>query len=167
MRIMSDLTKSISSKIKDLTLNRSSLPVILCIGSDRVTGDCLGPLVGQLLTSEHNICAYVYGSLSSPVNALNLIDTVAFIKNKHPDSLIIAVDSSLGERRDIGTIRVLSDGIYPGAAAGKSLPKVGNVAITATVAELKKSDLYGVRLGLVYFLAKNIASALSLSLGSA
>lgn len=164
---MSDSLLNLSNKIKDLTCQSPERPVVLCIGSDRVTGDCLGPLVGHILTSEFNVLAYVYGSLLSPVNALNLIDTITFIKNRHPGSMIIAVDSSLGERRDIGTIRVLDDGIYPGAAAGKSLPKVGNVAITATVAELKKSELYGVRLGLVYFLAKNIASALSMSLGSA
>ena len=49
--------------------------VFLCIGSDRVTGDCLGPYIGhQLLehlnTDTHGV--YVYGTLKSPVHALNL-----------------------------------------------------------------------------------------------
>ena len=49
--------------------------VFLCIGSDRVTGDCLGPYIGhQLLehlnTDTHGV--YVYGTLKSPVHAVNL-----------------------------------------------------------------------------------------------
>ncbi len=165
--MLSDSLNNLAERIKFLTRGSSTPPVILCIGSDRVTGDCLGPIVGHILTNELNIPAFVYGSLSSPVNALNLVETVNFIKRRHSQSLIIAVDSSLGHKDDIGTIRVLNDGIYPGAAAGKTLPKVGNLAITATVAELKKSELYGVRLGLIYDLARNIASAISLSMESA
>ena len=43
--------------------------VFLCIGSDRVTGDCLGPYIGhQLLehlnTDTHGV--YVYGTLKKP-----------------------------------------------------------------------------------------------------
>ena len=38
--------------------------VFLCIGSDRVTGDCLGPYIGHQLTKRldvHDI--YIYGTL--------------------------------------------------------------------------------------------------------
>lgn len=135
-------------------------PVILCIGSDRVTGDCLGPLVGHLLKNNLNINAYVYGSLSSPVNALNLVETVNFIKAKHVSSPIIAIDSSLGNKAEIGSIRFIADGIHPGAGIGKNLPKVGDYSITATVAEIKKNDLYSVRLGFIFELANKIASTL-------
>ena len=31
-------------------------PVVLCIGSDRVTGDCIGPLVGHLLSARDLDC---------------------------------------------------------------------------------------------------------------
>ena len=46
--------------------------VFLCIGSDRVTGDCLGPYIGHLLTPHETGHIFVYGTLSSPVHALNL-----------------------------------------------------------------------------------------------
>ena len=49
--------------------------VVLCIGTDRATGDALGPLVGSLLSNSQ--CAYrVYGTLQHPVHALNLNDTI-------------------------------------------------------------------------------------------
>ncbi|NSJ87437.1 DUF1256 domain-containing protein [Blautia hansenii] len=46
--------------------------VILCIGSDRITGDSLGPLVGHSLSRFSLPHARVYGTLDRPVHALNL-----------------------------------------------------------------------------------------------
>jgi putative sporulation protein YyaC len=138
--------------------------VILCIGSDRITGDCLGPVVGHILTHELCADADVYGSLSSPVTALNLSETLSFIKSRHPGSFVIAVDSSLGAKEDVGNVRVLPCGIFPGAAVGKNLPKVGDAAVTATVAELSGTKganlLQGVRLGFIYRLAYDIAKGI-------
>ena len=45
--------------------------IIVCIGTDRATGDCLGPLVGQYLQNHSSFCS-IYGSLSRPVHAKNL-----------------------------------------------------------------------------------------------
>ena len=133
-------------------------PIILCIGSDRVTGDCFGPLVGEQLVNFHNVNAFVYGTLAKPVTAINLLAHVAFIKLKHHNCPIFAIDSSLGNRQDVGTFRLIADGIYPGAATGKKMPKVGDFSLTATVAPLGTGlNLYGVKLGFVHNLA-NIAA---------
>lgn len=136
---------------------------MLCIGSDRVTGDCLGPIVGQLLTRK-GVNAHVYGSLSSPVTALNLTETVDTIRRRHAGSRVIAVDSSIGSSDEVGKIRVARGCLRPGAADGKKLPRVGDISITATVAADTHKNLYSVRLGLVYELAESIAAALSLAL---
>ena len=69
--------------------------VILCIGSDRITGDSLGPLVGHNLSSYSLSHTHVYGTLSHPVHALNLDETVSMLCEQHPHSLTIAVDLSL------------------------------------------------------------------------
>ena len=57
--------------------------VFLCIGSDRVTGDCLGPYIGHLLTPHETGHIFVYGTLSSPVHALNLEKISSVIKKFH------------------------------------------------------------------------------------
>ena len=85
--------------------------VFLCIGSDRVTGDCLGPYIGhQLLehlnTDTHGV--YVYGTLKSPVHALNLSRISRQIKILHPEGLVIAVDASLGQKNLITYQKVSS-----------------------------------------------------------
>ena len=46
--------------------------VFLCIGSDRVTGDCLGPYVGYRLSQHQLPGIFVYGTLNQPVHAVNL-----------------------------------------------------------------------------------------------
>lgn len=130
-------------------------PVILCIGSDRVTGDCLGPIVGQMLL-ERNVNAFVYGDLTRPVTALNLKESIKHIRRVHSDKKVLAIDSSVGKFADVGRIRVSFGSIAPGSADGKKLPKVGDVSITATVTDLSKTPLSSVRLGIVYSLARNI-----------
>lgn len=154
---MSGLAESLKTCLSGF----SEPPVILCIGSDRVTGDCLGPITGHFLKHEFSLPAFVYGSLSDPVTALNLKDVVEFISEKHPCSPIIAIDSALGKKGDVGTVRLLEGGIYPGAATSKSLPKVGDFAVTATVAENAGKALYSVRLGLIFSLSRIIAEAFS------
>lgn len=137
-------------------LSLGKLPVVLCIGSDRVTGDCLGPLVGQMLV-ERGANAFVYGTLNRPVTALNLKDAVKHIKAAHGDKKVLAIDSSVGRTPDIGKIRIAFGSIAPGSADGKNLPKVGDVSITATVTDPHKTPLAAVRLGMVYSLAADIS----------
>lgn len=139
-------------------------PVILCIGSDRVTGDCLGPIVGQMLL-ERNVDAYIYGSLNRPVTALNLKESIKTIRRAHGDKKILAIDSSVGKYEDVGKIRISFGSIAPGSADGKKLPKVGDVSITATVTDLSKTPLSSVRLGVVYALARDITERIVRVLG--
>lgn len=107
--------------------------VFLCIGSDRITGDSLGPLIGHRLASLKGEGFHVYGTLDDPVHALNLAERLEVIRKRHPDGLIVAVDASLGSRRHQGYITVGCGSIRPGAGAGKNLPEVGDVFITGIV----------------------------------
>ncbi len=153
--------KSICKTLDTISLSSNLLPVFLCIGSDRVTGDCFGPIVGHLLRNTYNINAHVYGTLAKPVTALNVENTAKYIKYKHSGKDIVAVDSSLGDKEQIGLFSVIADGIYPGLGVGKRLPKVGDYSITATVACASEKSLSGVRLGLVYSQAIFIADCIN------
>lgn len=144
-------------------LSLGKRPVILCIGSDRVTGDALGPIVGQMLV-ERNVDAFVYGTLSRPVTALNLKENLRHIRTAHTDKKVLAIDSSVGKLSDVGRIRIAFGSIAPGSADGKKLPKVGDVSITATVTDVAQTPLSAVRLGVVYSLAKDIADRIQRSI---
>lgn len=107
--------------------------VFLCIGSDRVTGDSLGPFIGYQLEKHAPRSFSVYGTLEDPVHALNLAEVLDKIKRKHPRALIVAVDASLGSRKHLGFISVGTGSIRPGAGVKKELPDIGDVFITGIV----------------------------------
>ena len=61
--------------------------VFLCIGSDRATGDCLGPYVGWHLSQQKLPGVFVYGTLNAPVHALNLEQSLKHIQKHHSTPL--------------------------------------------------------------------------------
>lgn len=136
-------------------------PVILCIGTDRATGDCLGPLVGeQLLHYDDNF--KVFGCLHSPVHALNLHQTIQTIYNTIENPYIIAIDASLGDNSHIGYITVSNCPIAPGKGVNKKLPAIGDISITGIVniSGQNATLLQTTRLYTVMQLANSIAAAL-------
>ena len=54
--------------------------MFLCIGTDRSTGDSLGPLVGHKLRRRSLRGAAVIGTLDKPVHAMNLELYVRYIR---------------------------------------------------------------------------------------
>ncbi|AQS57746.1 spore protease YyaC [Desulforamulus ferrireducens] len=137
--------------------------VIVCIGTDRSTGDCLGPLVGTKLTSctEHGFT--VYGTLDEPVHATNMNERLAVIEQKHPGALIIAIDACLGHLENVGCVNISTGSLAPGAGVNKSLPAVGQLNITGVVnvgGFMEYLVLQNTRLNLVMRLADLITEGL-------
>lgn len=133
--------------------------VVICIGTDRSTGDSFGPLTGRLLT-RRSFNVPVLGTLDQPVHALTLERTLLDIDER---SLVIAVDSQLGNAQSVGGIGVRNGSLRPGAALGKDLPHVGDVSIVGTVAEMNISPfhtLQNVPLGLVFQMAELTAKTI-------
>ncbi|MEW5762492.1 MAG: spore protease YyaC [Bacillota bacterium] len=107
--------------------------VLLCIGTDRSTGDSLGPLVGWKMSQLRQSFFTVYGTLEEPVHAANLEEKLAEIQRAHPGKVVIAVDASLGGIDNVGFISVGNGALEPGAGVRKKLPLVGDVHITGVV----------------------------------
>lgn len=143
----------------------NEFPVIVCIGSDLVVGDSLGPIVGKGLTEILNGKAYVYGTLKNPITAKEISLLKKVINEMHPNSKTIVVDAAVGRKEDIGQVKILDSGINPGLGANKTLPLVGDVSIIAVVAEKNDGDntLQGVRLNLINKLATDIINGVSLA----
>lgn len=105
--------------------------LILCIGTDRSTGDSLGPLIGSKLM-EHAPPFQVVGCLEHPVHAANLAETLARIQDA-PPRLTIAIDASLGNMEGVGLVNIGTGTLQPGAGVNKRLPRVGDIYITGIV----------------------------------
>lgn len=136
--------------------------IILCIGTDRATGDSLGPLVGSILSESP--CSYkIYGTLRHPVHALNLKEYILRIYNSHTHPTIIAVDASLGNSSDVGLITLSNSPLFPGIGVNKKLPAIGDISITGIVNMSGKpglSLLQSTRLYSVMKMSEYIANAL-------
>jgi len=136
--------------------------IIVCIGTDRCIGDCLGPLVGTFLQCR-NFPLPVYGSVSEPIHALNLEKKIQEIKTLHPKANIIGIDACLGDSDSIGEIQGRNYPIHPGKGVGKSLPNVGESSIIGIVDSTDNNELFTnrtIRLNLVMEMSKVIADSL-------
>ncbi len=137
--------------------------VFLCIGSDRATGDSLGPIIGYKLKQRRFSSAYIYGTLENPVHAKNLDDVLREIHDTFDKPFIIAIDASLGKASHIGYF-TLGDGcLKPGAGVGKELPQVGDLYVTGIVnlsGFLENSLLQTTRLHTVMDLADKISTGI-------
>lgn len=147
-----------------LALGAARRPVVFaCIGSDRSTGDALGPLVGQRLHRLGNDERDVVGTLEDPLHALNLGERIVPRMRETPRPLIVAVDAALGPLNAVGSVHVRRKGLRPGQGVGKELPEVGELAVVATVnvraGLLDAQVLQCTRLYVVQGLAELIAGA--------
>lgn len=143
--------------------------IILCIGTDRSTGDSLGPIVGHkllpMIKTHDNI--NLFGTLENPVHAKNLEKHIKTINNSYDNPFIIAIDSSLGKQTHVGYLSIENSSLKPGAGVNKSLPAVGDVSITGIVnisGMLEYMVLQSTRLSLVITMADIIYKSLYLSI---
>lgn len=137
--------------------------IFLCIGSDRATGDALGPIIGYKLKQRRYGSFLVYGTLEQPVHAKNLEEVLQEIHREYTSPYIIAIDASLGKASHVGFFTLDQGTLKPGAGVGKELPDVGNLCITGIVnlsGLFEHTLLQTTRLQIVMSLADNICSGI-------
>ncbi|AIQ66195.1 sporulation protein [Paenibacillus stellifer] len=137
--------------------------VIVCIGTDRSTGDALGPLVGTALSRFHSPLFALYGTLDQPVHAVNLESTLTLIESTYSHPYVIGIDACLGQSSSVGSIQIVEGPLRPGAGVKKQLPPVGDIHMTGIVnvgGFMEYFVLQNTRLSLVMRLSEIIASSL-------
>ena len=150
----------------------------LCIGSDRSTGDSLGPLIGHMLTCKDRRyphgrhrepdmllkqngvygygCPDVLGTLRQPVHAVNLEEIIELIEQEYGDAVVVAIDASIGSREHVGCITLSKGAMKPGLGVSKDLTAVGHISITGIVGSQGRFEpliLQNTRLSVVMELA--------------
>jgi putative sporulation protein YyaC len=152
-----------SRYLEELLPQHKDQVVFVCIGTDRATGDCLGPLVGHKLESLSHQSVTVYGNLDQPVHAKNLNFIAETLKQDHPHALIVAIDACLGHAKNVGCISIGEGPIAPGAGVKKELPAIGDLHITGIVnfsSLMNMVVLQNTRLSVVMRMADIISSGI-------
>jgi len=162
---MYDIAVNIRTFIQEARANGQEI-IIVCIGTDRSTGDSLGPLTGTKLQS-FNLHPHIYGTLDDPVHATNLSDKLQIVSTNFEKPFVIAVDACLGRLESVGCVSLGRGPVKPGAAVNKDLPPVGDAYITGIVnvgGFMEHLVLQSTRLNLVMKMADTIAHSLSFAL---
>jgi putative sporulation protein YyaC len=129
--VLQRLSQKLELFLEPLTMDRRI--VVVCVGTDRSTGDSLGPLVGTVLAREDSPHFDLYGTLDDPVHAMNLGETLLKISRTSRHPFVIAVDACLGQVSSVGCIQLGMGPVRPGAGVNKELPPVGDIHMTGIV----------------------------------
>jgi len=161
--VLQRLSQQLEHFLEDLPPERRI--AIVCVGTDRSTGDSLGPLVGTALARESDDALFdLYGTLEEPVHAMNLGDTLLKIsRSSARQPFVIAVDACLGQVSSVGCIQIGSGPVRPGAGVNKELPPVGDIHMTGIVnvgGFMEYFVLQNTRLNLVVKMSEIIARSL-------
>lgn len=135
----------------------------LCIGTDRSTGDSLGPLIGHKLKRRRISGAAVIGTLEKPVHAMNLDLYARYIRLHFSDHLVVAIDASVGSADHVGYATLGRGALQPGLGVSKELEAVGDISITGIVGGCNSRDpvmLQSVRLSMVMNMADCICDSI-------
>ncbi len=139
--------------------------VFLCIGTDRSTGDSLGPLIGHKLRMGRMRSAAVIGTLDKPVHAMNLALYARLIRTNYPNYVVVAIDASVGSLEHVGFATLGRGALQPGLGVSKELEAVGDISITGIVGGGGNYDpvmLQSVRLSMVMKMADCICDSIAL-----
>jgi len=134
--------------------------VYLCIGSDKLIFDCLGPLVGSILSARGEFKPFVYGTMSEPVTALQVEAAIRFIRSVHLGAEVTVIDSAVGRREDVGKIKCFDRGLRPALGVDKEMRIVGDksiMGIITTKDQVKNPTTCRVNLQDVYKMANEVA----------
>jgi len=124
-----ELYKHISSALG----NGCRSVVFVCIGTDRSTGDSLGPLIGYKIASLKYKGVYVYGNLENPVHAKNLEEVMKSVSSDCEKPFVVAIDACLGQMDHVGYVGIGEGSIKPGSGVNKELAPVGDMFVTGIV----------------------------------
>lgn len=131
------LTKGVSNRALKLSnyLIEQNLDnfVIFCVGTPKLVGDSLGPRIGTKLNNLEYFGVPIYGTLDSPIHALNLKAKLAEVKKIHWGKKIIAIDACVGVELLVGGIYIENKPLMTGKGLNKVLPPLGDYVIKGCI----------------------------------
>lgn len=118
--------------LMDLEDNYSNI-VILCIGTNTIIGDSVGPIVGSNLEHMENDNLKIYGNMKKTLNFSNAKNIINDIYRNYEKPYIITIDAALSSRKRVGEIILNKGYIKIGKALEKSICFYSNINIKCIV----------------------------------
>lgn len=123
--IKKELKKEIHNKI-----------VFLCIGTNSIIGDSVGPKIGSILKENlKNNKTIVLGTTSNEINYVTINKSLENRIRKFENPFVITIDSALANSEFIGKIIVNKEHLHLGKALRKGKYILGDINIKAVIGE--------------------------------
>lgn len=130
------LAQNLRYLLENVNIQKKPL-AFACIGSSRIPGDNLGPIVGTILTRYN--CPHIYGTMEEPLNALTLPNFLPMLDIIEKKYCLIAIDAAIGTREQSGLMTLTDECLYPGSGVAKNLPAIGHLHITGVFDNLESA----------------------------
>ena len=115
--------------------------VILCVGTNKLIGDSVGPIVGQklarLLKNKQNV--WIYGNTKRNLNLKNAKQILKQIQITHKQAFVITIDAALGPKEMIENTWIGSGIVKIGEALDKQIQYFSNITIKGIVGEYQNN----------------------------
>ena len=108
--------------------------IFICIGSTKLSGDSLGPIIGSYLKKKYKNSDFVkiYGDMDNQVDFHNIENILKEIETIYHNRCIkIIIDSALGNQ--IGNVMVSDGEIFLGKGLNKEKKITGDISIIGIV----------------------------------
>ena len=135
--------KEFENNFNDIQNDYSNL-VILCIGTNSIIGDSIGPITGSNLKHLENEYLKIYGTMRNTLNFNNAKDVINDIYNNFLKPYIITIDAALSNRKKAGEIVLNKGYIKIGKALERSICFYSNININCVVGrnlQLKEENI--------------------------
>ncbi len=126
------LTKSLEERILRIGTEYSNL-IFLCVGTNGVVGDSIGPMIGSKIKQFENDYLKVYGTLDDTLNFSNAKNIIEKVYEFYSKPYLVTIDAALSNRTRFGDIIVGSGFIKIGKALEKSICFYSDVTIKCVV----------------------------------
>lgn len=132
---MREFEEYVSNLKRKINVNKKEI-LFVCIGTNRILGDSIGPLVGSYLKEKIGK-NQVIGDINNNIcSKKDLINYYPIIKNK----FIIAIDSAISNKELAGNIFVSNTPIIMGLGVNKNKGVIGDISIKASISDLEMED---------------------------
>ena len=124
--------------------------IFLCVGTNKVIGDSIGPMVGTNLINIlkckrdfnfKNSNIKVIGDMSNNISYNNIEDYMKKIKKLAGNNFIIVIDSALSSENNIGKIFIHDRGLKYAESLKRKNNVIGDVSIKAVVGKNTQNRL--------------------------
>lgn len=107
--------------------------VFLCVGTNKIIGDAVGPIIGDRLKFLENDFLKVYGTTNNTLNFSNAQNVIEKIYDEYKNPFLITIDAALSNKEKVGKIFIGKGFIKLGNALEKNISFYSNITIKCVV----------------------------------